>query len=128
MKTYTFKIKVDTDRVVVACHMQFEQFYDSVKMSGMEKLVERYPNAYITASDYHTEVDDKFFVSLDYVFSDLASLVNSKDLKAYLLSDGYVGFVDDDDYSHDKAYELERAAQNFMLENETLEKGDEQNV
>lgn len=30
MKTYTFKIKVDTDKVVVACHMQLEQFYDAV--------------------------------------------------------------------------------------------------
>ena len=41
METYTFKIKIDDEVVVVACHMQFEQFYDSVKMSGMDKLLER---------------------------------------------------------------------------------------
>ena len=129
MKTYTFKIKVDTDKVVVACHMQLEQFFDSVKMSKMEPLLERYPNAYITATDYYTDDDDKSFINYDYVLSDLFSLVNSKDLKSYLLSDGYVGFVGDTDFDYDVSNVYIRRASDFIkAEKEILEKGDDVNV
>lgn len=98
MKTYTFKIKVDTNMVVVACHMQLEQFFDSVKLSGMESLVVRYPKAYITVCDYEWEdaCKNKHFVSSDFSISTLKVLLDSKDLKAYLLSDGFCGFLGDD--------------------------------
>ncbi len=129
MKTYTFKIKVDTDKVVVACHMQFEQFYDSVKMSKMESLLERYPNAYISASDYYSDDDDKTFVSSDYVLSDLSSLVKSKDLKSYLLSEGFVGFVGDTDFDIDVSdYYIKRASDFIKAEKKILEEGDDENV
>ena len=129
MKTYTFKIKVDTNMVVVACHMQFEQFYDSVKMSGMDKLLERYPYAYITATDYFSVDDCRDFVTSDYALSDLASLVNSKDLKSYLLSDGFIGFVGDDDFSYEFSDNIVEAASDFIKdEKKILEEGDEENV
>lgn len=129
MKTYTFKIKVDTDKVVVACHMQLEQFYDSVKMSKMESLLERYPYAYITATDYYNDGDNKTFVTSDYVLSDLSSLVNSKDLKAYLLSVDFVGFVGDTgfDYVSSDNY-IKRASDFIKSEEEILEKGDDEDV
>lgn len=129
MKTYTFKIKVDTDKVVVACHMHFEQFFDSVKMSKLDAFLERYPNAYITASDYYTDDDNKTFVTSDYVLSDLNSLVKSKDLKAYLLSASYNGFVGDDEFSYKFSDNLVKAAFDFInVEKEILEKGDDENV
>ena len=114
MKTYTFKIKVDYDKVVVACHMQLEQFYDSVKLSHLEKLVERYPKAYITASDYSYGADDGEFVSSDYVFSSLAALVRSKNLKDFLLSDDYLGFVDDDSFNMESSNDFQLIAHKFI--------------
>lgn len=129
MKTYTFKIKVDTDKVVVACHMQFEQFYDSVKMSGMDNLLERYPNAYITATDYYVDDADKTFISTDNVLSDLTSLVKSKDLKSYLLSDGFVGFVGDTGFDFELSdFYMKKASFFIESEKEILEKGDDVNV
>ena len=125
MKTYTFKIKVDTDRVVIACHMQLEQFFDSVKMSGMESLVERYPMTYITACDYTWESNDnvKHFVSCDYSISTLKTLLDSKDLKAYLLSNGFCGFVgDDSDWKKQLSLDIESSAKDFInVENKVLD-------
>ena len=115
MKTYTFKIKVDYDKVVVACHMQLEQFYDSVKMSGMESLVERYPHAFITASDYSYGANSGFYNEDDYLVSTLADLIFSKDLKAYLLSDSFNGFIDDDYFSYEKSDKLVKFASDFIM-------------
>ena len=126
MKTYTFKIKVDTDKVVIACHMQFEQFFDSVKMSGMENLLVRYPKAYITASDYY---DGDDFIQDDYALSTLDSLLQSKDLKSYLLSGNFVGFVGDDSFNVDKSHDIELSAVKFIeeenkfLDDEEVESG-----
>lgn len=129
MKTYTFKIKVDSDKVVAACHMQFEQFYDSVKMSGMDSLIERYPKAYITASDYYFGDDSNCYNECDYSLSTLADLINSKDLKAYLLSVSFNGFVGDDEFSYEFSDNLVKSASDFIkAEKEILEKGDDENV
>lgn len=122
MKTYTFKIKVDYDKVVVACHMQLEQFYDSVKMSGMESLVERYPHTFITASDYFYGANSDNYNKDDYSVSTLADLIYSKDLKAYLLSDSFNGFVDDDFFSSEKSDKLVKSASDFIMnQNKVLE-------
>lgn len=129
MKTYTFKIKVDTDKVVVACHMQLEQFYDSVKMSGMEKLIDRYPHAYITASDYYTDDEKPSFVVDDYVVSELSTLLNSKNLKSYLMDDGFNSFYGDSGFHLEDSYSYMNAASDFIKhEKEILEKGDDENV
>lgn len=131
IKTYTFKIKVDYDKVVVACHMQLEQFFDSVKMSAMESLVERYPNAYITACDYEWEDKDKnkYFCIGDYSISTLKDLINSKDLKSYLLSASFNGFVGDNDFSYEFSDKIIESASDFIkAKNEILEKGEEENV
>ena len=122
MKTYTFKIKVDYDKVVVACHMQLEQFYDSVKLSGMESLVERYPHTFITASDYSYGSNSDHYNEDDYSVSTLADLIHSKDLKAYLLSDSFNGFVDDDYFSKEKSDKLVKYASDFIMnQNKVLE-------
>lgn len=96
MKTYTFKIKVAPEKVVCAAHMQLEQFFDSVKMTDFSKLLEKYPDAYITASDYFVDDIDKKFLFDDMTLSPLSSLISSKDLKAWLISDGFNGFVGED--------------------------------
>lgn len=116
MKTYTFKIKVDTDKVVVACHMQLEQFYDSVKLSHMENLVSRYPHAYITACDYKfidADNEDAFCHS-DYVVSSLDLLIKSKDLKSYLISDGFLGFIGDDSWNYELGCKLADSASQYI--------------
>lgn len=117
MKTYTFKIKVDTDKVVAACHMQLEQFFDSVKMSGMELLVERYPETYITACDYYWEDKDneKHFTSCDFSLSTLKNLLDSKDLKAFFLSAGFCGFVGDSDFKDQLAHDIMISATDFII-------------
>jgi hypothetical protein len=119
MKTYTFKIKVDSDKVVVACHMQLEQFFDSVKMSGMEKLVERYPAAYITACDYEwfNKNNEKRFCSSDYAVSTLKALLDSNDLKSYLLRDDFCGFVGDSDWLKQFSLDIVKLGSQF-IENE----------
>lgn len=93
MKTYTFKIKVDSDKVVCAMHMQLEQFYDSVKLTPLKGFIEKYPEAYITASDYPI---DGGYIDKDFYLSDVASLFNSSTLKDYMLSDNFCDFVHDD--------------------------------
>ena len=103
MKTYTFKIKVAPEKVVCAAHMQLEQFFDSVKMTDFSKLLEKYPDTYITASDYYVDDIDKKFLFDDMTLSPLSSLLSSKDLKAWLISDGFNGFVEEvlpDDGNH----------------------------
>lgn len=118
MKTYTFKIKVDFDKVVIAVNMQLEQFFDSVKMTKLEPLVERYPNAYITACDYYYEKDgDKHFVASDYAICQLSALLDSKDLKDFLLSKQFLGFYGDDDFDFKKSSNLKDMASEF-IENE----------
>lgn len=125
MKTYTFKIKVDTDKIVVAANMQLEQFYDSVKMTGLDRLVERYPEAYITACDYYGY--DKF-ISQDYSLCKLKTLLDSHDLKAFLMDKDFIGFVGDDSFNEElsnalkvKAFEFIEAEKNIIEE----EKDDE---
>ena len=95
MKTYTFKIKVTPEKVVCAAHMQLEQFYDSVKLTDFSKLVEKYPEAYITASDYFVDDAEKKFLFDDMTLSPLSSLISSKDLKAWLISDNFNGFLEE---------------------------------
>lgn len=114
MKTYTFKIKVDSDKVVIAVNMQLEQFYDSVKMTGLEKLVERYPEAYITACDYY---GDYKFISQDYGLCKLKTLLDSHDLKAFLLDKDFIGFVGDDSFNEELSNDLKAKASEF-IENE----------
>lgn len=114
MKTYTFKIKVDSDKVVIAVNMQLEQFYDSVKMTKLEPLVERYPEAYITACDYYC--DDKF-ISQDYCLCKLKTLLDSHDLKAFLMDKDFLGFVGDDSFNEELSNALKVKASEF-IENE----------
>ena len=111
MKTYTFKIKVDFDKVVIAVNMQLEQFYDSVKMTNLNNLVERYPEAYITACDYYA---DDVFVSEDYSICKLKTLLSSHDLKAFLLDKDFIGFVGDDSFDRELSISLEKDASKFM--------------
>lgn len=126
MKTYTFKIKVDSDKVVIAVNMQLEQFYDSVKMTKLEPLVERYPEAYITACDYYG--DDKF-ISEDYCLCKLKTLLDSHDLKAFLTDKDFVGFVGDDSFNAELSNALKVKASEFIEEEENIideeEKDDE---
>lgn len=114
MKTYTFKIKVDSDSVVIAVNMQLEQFYDSVKMTKLEPLVERYPEAYITASDYY---GDDIFISQDYCLCKLKTLLDSHDLKAFLMDKDFIGFVGDDSFNEELSNNLKVKASEF-IENE----------
>ena len=95
MKTYTFKIKVEPVKIVCAAHMQLEQFYDSVKMTDFSKLLEKYPDTYITASDYYVDDIEKKFLFDDMTLSPLSSLISSKDLKSWLVSDEFLGFVEE---------------------------------
>ena len=111
MKTYTFKIKVNFDKVVIAVNMQLEQFYDSVKMTNLNPLVENYPEAYITACDYYA---DDVFVSEDYCICKLKTLLNSHDLKAFLLDKDFIGFVGDDSFDRELSMSLEKDASKFM--------------
>nr|CAI9750422.1 hypothetical protein LMSGXRPZ_LMSGXRPZ_CDS_0007 [Microvirus sp.] len=111
MKTYTFKIKVGEKKVVCACNMQLEQFYESVKMTEFDKLLERYPHSYITACDYAS--DDGKYIYIDYVISDLKSLISSKTLKNWLSSDDFVGFVGDDDFKKDLECRISADAKNY---------------
>lgn len=111
MKTYTFKIKVDSDKVVIAVNMQLEQFYDSVKMTGLDRLVERYPEAYITACDYYG--DDKF-ISQDYCLCKLKTLLDSHDLKAFLTDKDFIGFVGDDSFNEELSDVLKLKASEFI--------------
>lgn len=111
MKTYTFKIKVDSDKIVVAVNMQLEQFYDSVKMTGLDRLVERYPEVYITACDYYG--DDKF-ISQDYCLCKLKTLLDSHDLKAFLMDKDFIGFVGDDSFNEELSNSLKLKASEFI--------------
>lgn len=111
MKTYTFKIKVDTDKVVIAVNMQLEQFYDSVKMTGLDRLVERYPEAYITACDYYA---DGKFISQDYCLCKLKTLLDSHDLKAFLMDKDFIGFVGDDSFNEELSNALKVKASEFV--------------
>lgn len=116
MKTYTFKIKVDFDKVVVAVNMQLEQFYDSVKLTNLTSLVEKYPETYITACDYYA---DEAFISEDYAICTLKTLLNSHDLKAFLLDKDFIGFVNDDSYDSVRSTLLEVEASKFIRSEET---------
>lgn len=121
MKTYTFKIKVDFDKVVVAVNMQLEQFYDSVKMTNFKELCERYPYAYITASDYY---NGDTFVTEEHCLSSLSCLLNSNDLKSYLLSPEYFGFVGDDNFNFESSDIFANKAHNFIYDMETCKDED----
>ena len=112
MKTYTFKIKVDERKVVCACNMQLEQFYESVKMTEFDKLLDRYPYTYITACDYAS--DDGKYVYMDMCVSNLKSLISSKNLKTWLSSEDFVGFVGDDDFKKDLERHIFAEAQDFI--------------
>ncbi len=126
MKTYTFKIKVDSDKVVIAVNMQLEQFYDSVKMTNFEPLVERYPNAYITACDYYYEKDgEKHFVSGDFAFCQLSVLLESKNLKDFLMSNQFLGFYGDDDFDIEKSSDLKDIASKFIEVEKNIVKEEE---
>lgn len=123
MKTYTFKIKVDSDKVVIAVNMQLEQFFDSVKLTNFKELCERYPYAYVTASDYYYNLgEDKFFVTDDFVISSLKNLIDSKNLKQFLTSSNFFGFYGDEDgYNHDCALSLQEKAHDYILSCEDTE-------
>lgn len=93
MKTYTFKLFAAPEEVVIACHMQLEQFYDSMKLTEetFEKFLEKYPKAYLTASDYHLE--DGRWYTMDSKIGTLKGLTESKSLKDWLLSSDFLDFL-----------------------------------
>lgn len=110
MKTFTFKIKVGSTKVVCAANMQLEQFFESVKMTDFNTLLDRYPEAYVTASDYFDGVN---FVDKDFALSTLGALCDAKDLKSWLLSPQFVGFVGDDTFSVDLQQDIVNVADSF---------------
>lgn len=110
MKTFTFKIKVGSTKVVCAVNMQLEQFFESVKMTDFNKLLDRYPEAYVTASDYF---DGENYVDKDFALSTLSALCDAKDLKSWLISSNFVGFVGDDTYSADLQQDIVDVADSF---------------
>lgn len=110
MKTFTFKIKVSSTKVVCAANMQLEQFFESVKMTDFNTLLDRYPEAYVTASDYF---DGENFVDKDFALSTLGALCEAKDLKSWLLSTSFVGFLGDDSYCAFLQQDIVDAADNF---------------
>lgn len=90
MKTYTFKIFAENEKVVSALHMPLEQFYDSCKFTDFGKFTESFPDAYITASDYHT--DDGIWYTRDSVIGTVKGLLESKTLKDWMLSSDFLDF------------------------------------
>ena len=123
MKTYTFKIKVDSDKVVIAVNMQLEQFFDSIKLTNFKELCERYPFAYVTATDYYYDLgEEKIFVKDDYVISSLKNLIDCKNLKQFLTSSNFFGFYGDEDgYNLDGALSLQEKAHDYILSCEDIE-------
>lgn len=95
MKTYTFKLFVSPEEIVIACHMQLEQFYDSMKLTKetFDKFLDKYPDAYLTASDYHT--DSGLWYTMDSKIGTLKALIESKSLKDWMLSSDFLDFVDE---------------------------------
>lgn len=95
MKAYTFKLFAAPEEVVIACHMQLEQFYDSMKLTKdtFEKFLEQYPDAYLTASDYHT--DSGLWYTMDSKIGTLKGLIDSKSLKDWMISSDFLDFVDE---------------------------------
>lgn len=94
MKAYTFKLFATSEEVVIACHMQLEQFYDSMKLTKetFDKFLEQYPDAYLTASDYHT--DNGLWYTMDSKIGTLKGLIESKSLKDWMISSDFLDFVD----------------------------------
>ncbi len=95
MKTYTFKLFAAPEEVVIACHMQLEQFYDSMKLTkeNLENFLEKYPDAYLTASDYHTE--SGLWYTMDSKIGTAKGLIESKSLKDWMLSTDFLDFIDE---------------------------------
>lgn len=95
MKSYTFKLFASPEEVVIACHMQLEQFYDSMKMTEdtFKLFIEQYPDAYLTASDYHTE--SGLWYTMDSKIGTLKGLMESKSLKDWMISSDFLDFVQD---------------------------------
>lgn len=126
MKTYTFKLKVDSDKVVIAVNMQLEQFFDSVKLTkNLKELCDLYPHAYITACDFYT--DDGFFVTEDFPISKLKTLLDSKDLKSYLTSSDFIGFYGDEHFDTEYSLALfEDAHEAFLIQNKSCDDSDEE--
>ncbi len=112
MQTFTFKIKVSSTKIVCAANMQLEQFFDSVRMTDFSKLLEKYPYAYITASDYSA---GEGWVYKDYALSPLHVLFDVKDLKSWLMSSLFVGFLGDDSYSSETEHSIVEKADNYLF-------------
>lgn len=95
MKSYTFKLFAAPEEVVIACHMQLEQFYDSMKLTkeSLDKFLEKYSDAYLTASDYHT--DNGLWYTMDSKIGTLKGLMESKSLKDWMISSDFLDFVDE---------------------------------
>lgn len=93
MKTYTFKLFACPEEVVLAVHMQLEQFYDSMKLTEdtFANFLEKYPDSYLTASDYHT--DNGLWYTMDSKIGTLKGLINSKSLKDWMISSDFLDFV-----------------------------------
>ena len=127
MKTYTFKIKVDFDKVVCAVNMQLEQFFESVKMTKLTlgELVARYPHAYITACDYHVDDD---FIDKDFCLSTLRCLLDSGSFKSYLTSSEFFGFVGDNDFNSSCSAEAVDKARDYILSLEDVDEEVKENV
>lgn len=95
MKSYTFKLFASSEEVVIACHMQLEQFYDSMKLTEdtFKSFLEKYPDSYLTASDYHT--DSGLWYTMDSKIGTLKGLIDSKSLKDWMISSDFLDFVQD---------------------------------
>lgn len=95
MKSYTFKLFAAPEEVVIACHMQLEQFYDSMMLTKetFDKFLEHYPDAYLTASDYHTE--SGLWYTMDSKIGTLKGLIESKSLKDWMISSDFLDFAQD---------------------------------
>lgn len=94
MKAYTFKLFAESENVVIAVHMQLEQFYDSIKLTPdmFRKFLETFPDAYLTASDYHTE--SGLWYTMDSKIGTLKGLLDSKSLKDWMISSDFLDFID----------------------------------
>lgn len=125
MRTYTFKIKVSSEKVVAAVHMQLEQFYDSVKLTNFDELAKKFPSAYITVSDYYVS-DDKNspFETSDRYVCRLRVLTKSKDLKSWLCDPDNcsIPMIDDDVELKQKREKFLKAVEEMYSHDQSAEK------
>lgn len=119
MKSYTFKIKQWNDDMkeyltILALHMPFEAFYESVRNTSVlkEHLDKFDKNDFIvTCSDYfyYNGVNVKQYLSNDAFFAYLELFYVSKNIKDFLANDGCSGWLNEypDDELKEEVYKDE---------------------